>query len=185
MTSRAVVALAVLLPLQVRGPAHHVQIAATRLVDGRRRALRTVWTALSEQLRDQFVTATYLWLDTENRKALYSAGTSAAPALAGRQVGAHPKQPPTIRSETGVRLLSRFAMQIQPGDRFLLYTAGVTEPENAHGDSFGDVRLEQVVRDNQSRLPSELSINCSPSYATGPTSIAQQDDITLIVIDVV
>ena len=31
-------------------------------------------------------------------------------------------------------------MPIQPGDRFLLYTDGVTEPENAHGDSFGDTQ---------------------------------------------
>jgi phosphoserine phosphatase RsbU/P len=43
------------------------------------------------------------------------------------------------------------------GDRFLLYTDGVTEPQNVSGDFFGDRKLEQVVRDNQSRPPSELS----------------------------
>jgi len=76
-------------------------------------------------------------------------------------------------------------MPIQPGDRFLLYTDGVTEPENAHGDSFGDIRLEQVVRDNRSRSPSELSDELLAELRHWqPTSIAQQDDITLIVIDV-
>ena len=35
--------------------------------------LRGLERSLSEQLRDQFVSAAYLWLDTENRKALYSA----------------------------------------------------------------------------------------------------------------
>jgi len=38
----------------------------------------------------------------------------------------------------------------------LLYTDGVIEPENARGDSFGEFKFEQVVRDNQSRAPSEL-----------------------------
>jgi serine phosphatase RsbU (regulator of sigma subunit) len=35
------------------------------------------------------------------------------------------------------------------GDRFLLYTDGVVEPENAAGDSFGDHKLEQIIRRNQ------------------------------------
>jgi phosphoserine phosphatase RsbU/P len=76
-------------------------------------------------------------------------------------------------------------MPIQPGDRFLLYTDGLTEPENAHGDSFGDIRLEQVVRDNEGSLPSNLSnVLLAELRHWQPTSVTQQDDITLIVIDV-
>lgn len=60
------------------------------------------------------------------------------------------------------------------------------EPENARGDSFGDKKLEEVVRNNQSRPPSELSdqLLCEIRLWR-PASLAQQDDITLIVIDVV
>lgn len=148
--------------------------------------LRGLERALSGQLRDQFVSAAYLWLDTENRKALYSA--------AGH--------PPLLRWREGKleRIQSNgllfgvnwecdaypvCTMPIQPGDRFLLYTDGVTEPENAHGDSFGDIRLEQVVRDNQLRPPSELSDELLAEIRRWqPASITQQDDITLIVIDV-
>jgi sigma-B regulation protein RsbU (phosphoserine phosphatase) len=68
---------------------------------------------------------------------------------------------------------------------FLLYTDGVTEPENAAGDCFGDTRLEQSVRDNQFRPASELSERLlSEIQRWQPASITQQDDITLIVIDV-
>jgi sigma-B regulation protein RsbU (phosphoserine phosphatase) len=138
------------------------------------------------QLRDQFVTASYLWLDTENRKALYSA--------AGH--------PPLLRWREGKldRIESNGLVfgvipepdypvcdiHINPGDRFLLYTDGVIEPENARGDSFGDHKLEQVVRKNQSRPPSELVDQLlSEIRVWQPASAAQQDDITLIVIDIV
>jgi phosphoserine phosphatase RsbU/P len=76
-------------------------------------------------------------------------------------------------------------MPILPGDRFLLYTDGVIEPENALGDSFGEFKFEQVVRNNQSRAPSELLDQLlSEIRQWQPASMAQHDDITLIVIDV-
>jgi len=77
-------------------------------------------------------------------------------------------------------------LPIHSGDRFLLYTDGVIEPENAAGDSFGHRKLEQVIRDNQSRPPSELLDQLlSEIRLWQPASLPQQDDITLIVIDVV
>ncbi len=143
--------------------------------------------ALSGQLRDQFVSAAYLWLDTENRKALYSAAGH-PPLLRWRE-----DRLERIESNGllfGVKLecdaYPVCTMPIHPGDRFLLYTDGVTEPENAHGDAFGDLRLEQVVRDHQGRPPSELSDELLAEIRRWqPASITQQDDITLIIIDVV
>ncbi len=141
---------------------------------------------LFSQNLDQFATAAYLWLDTENRKALYSAAGH-PPLLRWRQgkleriesngllfgVTQDPDYP--------VRDLPLYA-----GDRFLLYTDGVIEPENASGDTFGDCKLEEVVRIHQSRSPSDLSDQLlSEIRHWQPASLAQQDDITLIVIDVV
>jgi serine phosphatase RsbU (regulator of sigma subunit) len=77
-------------------------------------------------------------------------------------------------------------LPIRSGDRFLLYTDGVIEPENARGDCFGDRKLEEVVRNNQSRPPSEMSDQLlSEIRLWQPAELGQQDDITLIVIDVV
>lgn len=77
-------------------------------------------------------------------------------------------------------------IQIKPGDRFLLCTDGVIEAQNAHGDLFGDSKLEEVVRGNHSRLASEF-VNqlLSEICHWRPASVDQQDDITLIVVDVV
>jgi phosphoserine phosphatase RsbU/P len=141
---------------------------------------------LSRQLRDQFISAAYLWVDTGTRKALYSAAGH-PPLLRWRR-----DRLERIESNGivfGVRPDSDYPVcdiPIQPGDRFLLYTDGVTEPESASGDSFGDCKLEQVVRINHSRTPSELSDQLlSEIRRWRSTSSTQQDDITLIVIDVV
>ncbi|MGA9880493.1 MAG: PP2C family protein-serine/threonine phosphatase, partial [Candidatus Sulfotelmatobacter sp.] len=76
-------------------------------------------------------------------------------------------------------------ISITAGDRFLLYTDGLIEPEDTNGESFGDRRLEEVVRENRYRPSSELSDRLlSELRRWQPVPAAQQDDITLIVIDV-
>jgi len=77
-------------------------------------------------------------------------------------------------------------LSISPGDRFLLYTYGLFEPENARGDSFGERKLGEVVRNNQSCPPAGLVDQLlSEIRHWQPDSTTQHDDITLIVIDVV
>jgi len=150
-----------------------------------REVLRGLNRILFTQLHDQFVTAAYLWLDTENHKASYSAAGH-PPLLRWREGKLE-------RIESNGLLFGVIPdpdfpvcnLPIQSGDRFLLYTDGVIEPENASGDSFGDRKLEQVIRNNQSRPPSELSDQLlSEIRLWQPASLAQQDDITLIVVDV-
>jgi sigma-B regulation protein RsbU (phosphoserine phosphatase) len=78
------------------------------------------------------------------------------------------------------------SLPIERGDRFLLYTDGVTESENAKGDLFGERKLEQIVRANESCTPSELSDRLLDEIRSWqPASKSQQDDITLIVIDAI
>ncbi|HET7213507.1 MAG TPA: PP2C family protein-serine/threonine phosphatase [Terriglobia bacterium] len=151
-----------------------------------REVLRGLNSILFRQSLDQFATAAYLWLDAENRRALYSA--------AGH--------PPLLRWREGKleRIQSNGVMfgvipepdypvldlPICTGDRFLLYTDGVIEPENARGDPFGDSKLEEVVRNYKSCLPSDLSDRLlSEIRLWQPSSVPQQDDITLMVIDIV
>lgn len=141
---------------------------------------------LSSQLRGQLVSAAYLWLDTGERRAMYSA--------AGH--------PPLLRWRDGdlERIESNgllfgilreaqypvHAMELDPGDRFLLYTDGITEPENPAGEAFGDRKLEQVVGSNHARGPAELSTRLLSEIRQWQAAPGQQqDDITLIVIDVV
>ena len=147
--------------------------------------LRGVEGTLSSQLRGQFVSAAYLWLDTESRKALYSAAGH-PPLLRWNQ-----SKLESIESNGlifGVMSGCEYPVReisITAGDRFLLYTDGLIEPEDTNGESFGDRRLEEVVRENQYRPSAELSDRLlSELRRWQPVPAAQQDDITLIVIDV-
>lgn len=140
---------------------------------------------LSTQLGPQLVSAAYLWLDTKNRIALYSA--------AGHPPLLHCREGEVQRIESNGLLLGVFAdsdypvceIAILSGDRFLLYTDGVVEPENARGESFGEFRFEQVVRNNQSRALAELLDQLlSEIRRWQQPSEAQRDDITMIAIDI-
>jgi len=75
---------------------------------------------------------------------------------------------------------------IRTGDRILLYTDGLIEPENSKGESFGERRLEEVIRKHQSVPPCDLVDQLlSEIRLWQPAAEEQQDDITLVVIDVV
>jgi sigma-B regulation protein RsbU (phosphoserine phosphatase) len=154
--------------------------------DQPREVLRELNRILLAQLHQQLVSAAYLWVDTENRIALYSAAGH-PPLLRWRKGKLE-------RIESNGLLLGVIAdpeypvcdLPIEPGDRFLLYTDGVIESENSSGDLFGEKRLEQVVHNNQGLSPSELPDELlSEIQIWQSASLAQQDDITLIVIDVV
>jgi len=61
----------------------------------------------------------------------------------------------------------------------------VTETENAAGEAFGDCQLERVVRENRLQPASELSRQVLSELQTWrPAGMNQQDDITLIIVDV-
>jgi sigma-B regulation protein RsbU (phosphoserine phosphatase) len=162
-----------------------LQSAVARAQDPRE-VLRALNHIPSGQWRDQFISAAYLWLDTKNRTARYSAAGH-PPLLRWRDGKLE-------RIESNGLLLGVlpdsdypvYDTPIGPGDRFLLYTDGVIEPENARGEAFGDSQLEQVVQNNQSRPPSQLAEQLlSEIRRWQPDSTSQQDDITLIVVDVV
>jgi len=142
---------------------------------------------LSTELRGQLTSAAYLWIDTENYAARYSAAGH-PPLLCWRDACGELQRIESNGLLFGVAQDSGYPvcnLAVAPRDRFLIYTDGLVEPENAHGESFGDRRLEQVVREHRSQPASELQQQLlSDLRLWQPASTSQQDDITLIVVDV-
>lgn len=74
---------------------------------------------------------------------------------------------------------------IGTGDRLLVYTDGLVEAENGLGEAFGDRRMKELVRDNPTASgPDLIQILLKALKTWQPPSQSQQDDITLVVLDV-
>ena len=140
---------------------------------------------LSSQASGQLVSAAYLWIDMQARQAAYAA--------AGHPPLLHWSQGRLRRVESNGLLFGVthenggypvYRFPIAKGDRLLLYTDGVTEPEDAQGVAFGDSKLEQVIRANESVSTAELGERLLAEIRSWqPDGVSQQDDMTLVVID--
>ena len=142
---------------------------------------------LSSEAPGQFASAAYVWIDTENRIALYSAAGH-PPLLCWRNARSEMQHVESNGLLFGVKPDSEYPMcsvPLEPSDRLLLYSDGVTETENAAGEAFGDQQLEWVVRNHRLQPGSELSHQVlSELQRWRPAAVNQQDDITLIIVDV-
>jgi sigma-B regulation protein RsbU (phosphoserine phosphatase) len=140
---------------------------------------------LAGQLRTQLVSAAYLWVDMEKRRAAYSAaghppllrlrgGKLERMESNGLLLGVLPEAEYPVRE-----------MSIEAGDRFLLYTDGVSEPENGRGEAFGEQRLERVVCERRGNSLVELLEEVLAEIEEWrPASAEQKDDITLVAVEV-
>jgi len=148
--------------------------------------LRQLGGVLSADLRGQFVSAAYLWIDTEAAIALYSAAGH-PPLLHWHAANSSLERITSNGALFGVPFETEYPVRelpCSPGDRFLLYTDGISEPENEVGEAFGESKLEQIVHDNPSVSADELSRQVLTQLASWqPAATPQQDDLTLIVIE--
>jgi sigma-B regulation protein RsbU (phosphoserine phosphatase) len=149
--------------------------------------MRQLNQILTPELNGRLTSAAYLWIDMERHCARYSA--------AGHPDLLHWRacQEELLRIESngllfGVKTDVEYPVHQLTfccNDRFLLYTDGLVEPENVRGESFGDRKLEETLRRARLLQAPELSRELlSALRKWQPTAAEQQDDITLIAVDI-
>lgn len=153
-----------------------VKVAVTsqaRLANDPPSLLRELNAILSRDVRRGFVTATYLYLDGMSVQVA-NAGHPAPLLLRGseiRELGA--VNPLLGRFKTASYAAA--TVELQPGDRIVAYTDGITEALNARGEAFGEERLHALLRERADIADAVLAWRGGASDA---------DDLTVVTIAV-
>jgi sigma-B regulation protein RsbU (phosphoserine phosphatase) len=132
----------------------------------------------------KFVTFCYCVVDRDARQVTYTDAGHCAPILV-RASGE------VVRLNAGGAVLGVFpkwdyeqaTVSLEPGDRLVLFTDGVTEAANARDEEFGEERLAQLISALRDRGANELKNRILKSVSTF-TAGGAQDDATLVVVAV-
>jgi len=133
----------------------------------------------------QFATFFLARVDVEGRLTYCNAGHN--PPLLLRA-----DREPTVLERGGIMLgvmeqatFEEEAVALHPGDRLLLYTDGISERSNAHGEEFGLPRLTALVTALPSGLPAaEATQRILSEIETFAEGIKPGDDQTLMLVHV-
>jgi phosphoserine phosphatase RsbU/P len=144
---------------------------------------------ICRQVRGQLTTAGYLYVQPVRGKALYSAAGHPRP-LIWRKDGRTLRELGDNGLLLGLRSDEQYVnthIELQSGDRLLLYTDGILEAANSSEEFFGEERLAGFVA-AQDGLSTDAFADALLSKVvawSGSASGSQQtDDITIVVVDV-
>jgi sigma-B regulation protein RsbU (phosphoserine phosphatase) len=145
--------------------------------------------ALWGKFEEHFVTAAYLFVDLDKGSMRYSAAGHPPLMLLARASG-------EVREieENGLLLgmfpeaeYSSMEFSVGPGDRCLMYTDGVLEARNGAQEEFGKPRCKEFVEKQRdipaARFASAL-LDRVAGFSGQNSAGTQEDDITLVVLDV-
>jgi sigma-B regulation protein RsbU (phosphoserine phosphatase) len=144
--------------------------------------------ALCGKFTDNFVTAAYLYLDL-GKNLLRYAGAGHPPVLQWRDSTG--KTAKVLENGIVLGLFDEAEYQalefpLEPGDRYVLYTDGIPEAANPAQEMYGLDRFVHFMETNTSLNASQFTDAFLAELAdwTGQSADqAQQDDITLLVVD--
>jgi sigma-B regulation protein RsbU (phosphoserine phosphatase) len=143
---------------------------------------------LCGKLESDFVTAGYLFIDTEQQTASY-AGAGHPPLLLWRQRGQEileirPKG--IILGQMEDTVYKNTGLELKNGDRFVLYTDGIAEALNAAGEIYGGDRFKSFIKSNSSLAADQFCdrlLDVIAVWSGRRSKGSLDDDLTLMVID--
>jgi hypothetical protein len=160
--------------------------AARRAGHGIQEQARTADTALLEQFSDaRFVTAFLAELNVHTGRLRYLNAGHPAPLLlrGGKSIGqiSGGGRMPLGLADVTVELGER---ALQPGDRLLLYTDGITEARDSHGEEFGLHRLAELSEHHAAAgLPAPETLRRLSHAVIEHQQGPPRDDATLLLVE--
>ncbi len=129
---------------------------------------------------EKYVTLFYAQFDCDERQLRYANAGHLPPMLfttGGRQ-----------RLDAGGMVVGLFesarfeegAVKLAPGDLIVVWSDGITEPENEYGVEFGEDRLTKLIESHRDRRLAEIGAVVLDAVQEWSTESEQPDDITLL-----
>lgn len=138
--------------------------------------LRELNATLRRDVRRNFVTATFLWLDMDARTVTVSNAGHPPPVLVrGNDVvelGPHG----VLLGRFAIASYSSSTVSLEPGDRIVAWTDGIPEAQNARGEQFGEERLLALLR---SRASVDDIVNTVHAWRSSEDA----DDLTIVLVE--
>jgi sigma-B regulation protein RsbU (phosphoserine phosphatase) len=133
-----------------------------------------------------FVTLAAARIDVQ-RRSMFFAGAGHPPAMLAR----HGQTPMLLESRSmilgalpeAVDVTANLEVQLQPDDRIVLYTDGITEVFNSRGEMLGIGGVQEIVRQTSSLPPHEMKqgiLDGVAAWREGPPT----DDVSLMLVHV-
>jgi sigma-B regulation protein RsbU (phosphoserine phosphatase) len=132
---------------------------------------------------EKYATVFYCTLDASGNLEYANAG-HCAPYLVSR--GGRLRKLHTTGMPVGMLEEATFqpvTMQIEPGDKLVIYSDGLTEAANAKGEFYESERLRACLRENAARDAAGLHLALRESVDTFRGAVPARDDITVLVIE--
>jgi serine phosphatase RsbU (regulator of sigma subunit) len=152
------------------------------------RVLAGINQVLCGKLESDFVTAGYLFMDTEKQSFTY-AGAGHPPLFlwrASEQKIYEYREKGVILGQFEDARYQNINLELKPGDRFLQYTDGIIEATNAAGEIFGWDNFKKFISSRAS-LPAGQFADDLIQQVTDWSGIESQerldDDLTLVIAD--
>ncbi len=143
---------------------------------------------LAKVLEGRFVTAIYLILDSKN-KIFSAASAGHNPIICYNSENDFVEDfLPSSGLPLGVMDIAEyesFSRKTHEGDKFILYTDGITEARDKKGNEFGEERLKNILLKDKACSGSQIMEGVKSELFGFSKGLPQFDDITLIVLAVV
>lgn len=146
--------------------------------------LQTLDTEYPMERFDKYFTAVYLVINFTTGHLTYSNAAHPTPLLLHRQKGpTFLRQGGTIVGMGGVLPFDEETVELQSGDKLILYTDGVTEARNGSGAFYGEARLHEILEANKTLPIEALLTRAHDDMVAFGEQAPLTDDITMLGVE--